>query len=90
MELTFRKENHLNVAEVEVTGDFNIHIEKGTGALDVYQTSVSGGQYDFVKQLSMTTTDTVMDKDVTAFIWPKYLRMETTAEVTKAVITVKE
>lgn len=80
MELTFAKEGNKWVAEVEVTDDFNLHIEKGAGALSVSQTSVAGGKYDNVPSLYMSIDDATMDRDVTALIYPKYLRIEARTE----------
>lgn len=80
MELTFLKDGNKWVAEFEVTGDFNIHIEKGAGSLSVLQTSVPGGKYDNVPSLYMSNVDTTMDKDVTALIYPKTLLIEAYTE----------
>lgn len=80
MELTFSQSNKVWVAEFEVTGDFNLHIEKGWGAMNVMQTTVPGGRYDNVKSLYVGVEDGVLDADVTALVYPKYIRIESRTE----------
>lgn len=88
MELTFVKSGNKWVAEFEVNADFNLHIEKEGGSLSVAQTSVAGGKYDNVPSLYMSTEDGTMDKDVTALLYPKTLRIEAyTKEAPYAVIS---
>lgn len=76
MELTFLKDGNKWVAEVEVNADFNLHIEKGAGSLSVSQTSVPGGKYDNVPSLRMSPEDSALDKDVTALLYPKTIRID--------------
>lgn len=91
MELAFTKEGNKWIANIEATSDFNLHIEKGAGALSVLQTSVAGGKYDNVRSLYMSMDDATMDKDVTALIYPKYLRIESyTQDAPIGVVTFKE
>ena len=88
MELTFLKDGNKWVAKVEVNADFNLHIEKGTGSLSVLQTSVPGGKYDNVPSLRMSPEDTTLDKDVTALLYPKTIRIDAyTKEAPYAVIS---
>lgn len=88
MELTFLQDGNKWVAEVEVNADFNLHIEKGAGSLSVAQTSVPGGKYDNVPSLRMSPEDSALDKDVTALIYPKTIRIEAyTKEAPYAVIS---
>lgn len=88
MELTFVKDGNTWVTEFEVNGDFNLHIEKGAGALSVLQTSVPGGKYDNVPSLYMALEDATMDKDVTALLYPKTLKIEArTKEAPYAVVS---
>jgi hypothetical protein len=86
MELTFNKEGDKWVAECEVSGDFNFHVEKKGGAFCTFVTSVQGGDYDVVRSLYMSTDDGVMDKDVTALYYPKYLRVEAYTKTAPTVI----
>jgi hypothetical protein len=88
MELTFVRDGNKWVTEFEVNSDFNLHIEKGAGSLSVLQSSVAGGKYDNVPSLYMSIEDGVMDKDVTAILYPKTLRIEAyTKEAPYAVVS---
>ena len=88
MELTFLKDGNKWVAEVEVNADFNLHIEKGAGSLSVAQTSVPGGKYDNVPSLRMSPEDETLDKDVTALLYPKTIRIDAyTKEAPYAVVS---
>jgi hypothetical protein len=88
MELTFIKDGNLWISEFEVNGDFNLHVEKGAGTFAVMQTTVAGGKSDFVPSLHMSIDDAVMDKDVTALIYPKTILIEArTEEAPYAVIS---
>ena len=88
MKLTFLKDGNKWVAEVEVNADFNLHIEKGAGSLSVAQTSVPGGKYDNVPSLRMSPEDSALDKDVTALLYPKTIRIEAyTKEAPYAVVS---
>lgn len=88
MELTFLKDGNKWVTEFEANADFNLHIEKGAGSLSVSQTSVPGGKYDNVPSLRMSPEDSALDKDVTALIYPKTLRIDAyTKEAPYAVVS---
>ena len=87
MELTFNKVGNDWVAEFDVSSNFNIHIEKGYGALTVSQTTVPGGKPDTTKSLFMSANDAVLDTDVFgADIFPKYITIK--AETKDAPYTV--
>lgn len=88
MELTFLLDGNKWVTEFEANADFNLHIEKGAGSLSVSQTSVPGGKYDNVPSLRMSPEDSALDKDVTALIYPKTIRIDAyTKEAPYAVIS---
>lgn len=76
MELTFLQDGNKWVTEFEANADFNLHIEKGAGSLSVSQTSVPGGKYDNVPSLRMSPDDATLDKDVTALLYPKTIRID--------------
>lgn len=76
MELTFLLDGNKWVTEFEANADFNLHIEKGAGSLSVLQTSVPGGKYDNVPSLRMSPEDSTLDKDVTALLYPKTIRID--------------
>lgn len=88
MELTFLQDGNKWVTEFEANADFNLHIEKGAGSLSVSQTSVPGGKYDNVPSLRMSPEDATLDKDVTALLYPKTIRIDAyTKEAPYAVIS---
>ena len=88
MELTFLNDGDKWVTEVEVNSDFNLHIEKGEGSLNVLQTSVPGGKYDNVPSLQMSPEDSALDEDVTALLYPKTISIEAyTKEAPYAVVS---
>ena len=88
MELTFLQDGNKWVTEFEANADFNLHIEKGAGSLSVSQTSVPGGKYDNVPSLRMSHEDATLDKDVTALLYPKTIRIDAyTKEAPYAVIS---
>jgi hypothetical protein len=88
MELTFLQDGNKWVTEFEANADFNLHIEKGAGSLSVSQTSVPGGKYDNVPSLRMSPEDATLDKDVTALLYPKTIRIDAyTKEAPYAVVS---
>ena len=88
MELTFLLDGNKWVTEFEANADFNLHIEKGDGSLSVSQTSVPGGKYDNVPSLRMSPEDATLDKDVTALLYPKTIRIDAyTKEAPYAVVS---
>ena len=91
MELTFEKEGNKWVAEFEVASEFNLHIEKGVGALNVLQTTVAGMKPDYVPSLHLAENDAVLDKTVPYVPFPISLRIEArTKEAPIAIVTVGE
>lgn len=90
MNLEFIKEGTKWVAEFEATGEFNLHLEKEEGEVNVFQTTVLGGKPDVTPSLHLGYKDKVMDSDVTALVWPKYIRVEAfTEDAPTAVVTFK-
>ena len=76
MTLTFNKVNNVYVCEFEVNGDFNLHIEKdGNGSVTMYQRGTPEGIYDMTS-VKMAYGDTVLDTDITALVYPKYIKLE--------------
>lgn len=75
-------------AEFEATADFNIHIErKAGGRFLVYQKSVADGQYDIVDTIGRLDHKDVIDLDMTALVYPKYIKIVSESEVTMGVVT---
>lgn len=87
MELEFIKVGSRWVAEFTATGNFNLHIEKGEGSLGIYQSSVEGGKYDYVRQLNIAQYDKIVDVDFVGAIFPKWIKVESKSMPTMAVVT---
>lgn len=87
MELNFEKQGTKWVAEFEVTGDFNLHIEREEkGFLFVQQRTTPDGEYDSVNGANFSPSDGVIDMDFVALVYPKYIKVVSEAEVTRAVV----
>ena len=87
MNLEFIKVGNAYVAEFKVEADFNLHIEKGVGNISISQSSVEGGAYDYIRQLSNAPLDKVVDIDFVGAIYPKWLKITSTTLPTLAVVT---
>lgn len=87
-ELNFTENEGKYVAEVKVTADFNLHVEReGSGFLNVSVRTTEDGAYDSVKGASFNYADPVVDCDFTGVIYPKYIKIVSKVQPTKAVIT---
>lgn len=87
MNLEFIKVGNEWVAEFKVESDFNLHVEKGVGNISISQSSVEGGAYDYVKQLSNAPLDKVVDIDFVGAIYPKWIKVTSATLPTLAVVT---
>jgi len=88
MELTFVKNGNLYEAEFEATADFNLHIERVAGGrFIIYQKSVADGQYAIVDNIDYHDHKDVIDLDMTALVYPKYIKVASVSEPTIAVVT---
>lgn len=86
--MEFVKKNGMYEAEFEATADFNLHIErKAGGRFLIYQKSVSEGKYDIVDGVGYKDHKDVIDLDMTAIVYPKFIKVVSESEVTKGVIT---
>lgn len=75
------------VSEFEVTSDFNLHVERISGGrFLVYQKSVADGEYDLVDGLGYKDHKDTIDMDFVALVYPKYIKVVSEAEVTRAVV----
>lgn len=86
--LKFTKEGSRYVAEVEVTSDFNLHIEREKGGVIFLQvrTSPTGG-FDSVSGFNIANLDPIVDYDFSALVYPKTIRIVSEVEPTMAEIT---
>lgn len=86
MELEFQKTNEGFVAEFTAENDFNIHIESAKPIVgSICQKSVQEGKYAVAENI--TGTGNVLDTDVTALIYPKYIKVVTESQVTNCQVT---
>lgn len=75
------------VSEFEVTSDFNLHVERISGGrFLVYQKSVADGEYDLVDGLGYKDHKDVIDITLWDLVYPKYIKVVSEAEVTRAVV----
>ena len=89
--MEFVKKNGMHEAEFETTADFNLHIErKAGGRFLIYQKSVADGKYDIVDGVGYHGHKDVIDLDMTAAIYPKYIKVVSESEVTMGVVTYAE
>ena len=87
MNLEFTKKQDRWVSEIEVTADFNLHIEGVLGTVSVFQRTTSSGQYAYVKGAKSSPLSTVYDMDFTALVYPKYIKVVSGSEVVEGVVT---
>lgn len=86
MELQFTKKDMSYVAEFTATGDFNLHMESGAPIQAViYQKSVSEGKYAVAAALN--GVGSILDTDVCAAVYPKYIRIESNYAVSNCHVT---
>lgn len=89
MNLEFKQQSNGNyAAEVQVTGDFNIHIEtKEKSTIAIYQRGSENGEY-----ASVTTFNgkRVIDCDFGALVYPKYIKVVSGSEVLSASVNFNE
>lgn len=91
MEITFNKTKEGYVAEFEATSDFNLHIEREVkGSIAVYQRTTPSGEYDSIYMGGYFNREhKTIDADFVGAIYPKYIKVVSSAEVTKAELTLK-
>lgn len=85
MELTFNKVDNWYEAEFEITDDINLHIELNVAApIKLYQ-KTSEDKYDLV-QAFKPSIDKVLDTDLMALVYPKWIKVVSEAEVVRAIV----
>lgn len=94
MEITFIESN-LEIGkkkawecEFAAQDDFNLHIERVEGGrFLVYQKSVEDGEYAIVDGIVRHDHKDVIDLDMTALVYPKWIKIVSESEVTSAYLT---
>ena len=88
MELRFVKDGNVFVAEFEVAGDFNLHVERPAGGLfSVYQRTAQSGKYAYVEGLGSQTGKDVIEYDFSALVYPKWIKVVCGNKPTVGVVT---
>lgn len=89
MQLEFKKQNGLYEVEFEVTGNFNLHLErKSYGRVELYQKTSSETNYTSSPSYS-TNGDAVINLDFSMGIYPKFVKIVSYTEVEKAIVTME-
>ena len=89
MDLNFTKQEGGWVSEFEVSADFNLHIEGVLeGNVKVHQRGTSTGEYAYVREATpYPSFANVYDADLSALVYPKWIRVVCNVKPTKAVVT---
>jgi hypothetical protein len=91
MEIIFSKSGQSWVSEFQVSGDFNLHVERSKGdVFSVYQRTSQSGEYAYVEGIGTQTGKKVIEFDFTGAIYPKYIKVVCGTKPTMAVVTVNE
>ena len=87
MELDFFKIDDLWVAEFEVAGDFNLHIERANeGRMRIYQRT-SGVKYKNIDATGWLDKILVFDSDFAGVVYPKSIKVESKSKPHVAIVT---
>lgn len=90
MDLNFTKTSEGWVSTFQVEADFNLHIEMPElGVIKGYQRGCEEGEYDEFLHINYYDSKTI-DYDITALVYPKWIKIVTKQEPTKAVVTSSE
>lgn len=89
MQLEFKKQNGLYEVEFEVTGNFNLHLErKNYGRVELYQKTSSETNYTSSPSYS-ANGDAIINLDFSMGIYPKFVKIISYTEVEKAIVTME-
>lgn len=89
MELSFTQKSPQRwEAEFIATADFNLHIERqSSGFLFVQQRTSSIGEYDSTSGANFALSDSIIDVDFTALVYPKYIKVVSESKPDLGVVT---
>ena len=92
MELTFEKQDNFYVSEFQITSDANLHIEKSTGKLQLFQRTIGAGDYAEIKNFDTSDydSDKIIDIDLQALVYPKWIKVKSAVKPTVAIVTVNK
>lgn len=89
MQLEFKKQNGLYEVEFEVTGNFNLHLErKNYGRVELYQKTSSETNYTSSPSYS-ANGDAIINLDFSMGVYPKFVKIISYTEVEKAIVTME-
>lgn len=89
MQLEFKKQGGLYEVEFEVTGNFNLHLErKNYGRIEIYQKTSSETNYASSPSYS-ANGDAIINFDFTMGIYPKYVKILSYSEPLKGIVTME-
>lgn len=88
MELQFEKVGNRWIAEVEVTGNYNLNIKRvKPGSIKVFQKGSADGDYSSIASWEMAKAPSVVDYDFSALFYPKYLKIVSESEPIQGIVT---
>lgn len=88
MELNFTKDGNAYVAEFEVSGDFNVHIETAEECtLNVFQRTGSTGAFAQVEDVRLKGFNRVKDVDIEGPLLPKTIQIRLVVNPSVATVT---
>lgn len=86
MDLNFTLQEGKYVSEFQITQDFNLHIELPYSApMFIYQRT-AGTKYEKINAFE-SDIQKIVDVDMVALVYPKYLKVVSEVEPTLAVVT---
>ena len=90
MDVNFQQVGNYHEAEFTVTSDFNLHLEKEkAGDTRLYVKGVPDGEYAALIFPSNYLFNKVIDYDLSALVYPKYIKIQSDVPVTSCVVTSK-
>lgn len=88
MEVSIIKSGRRYVGEFTVTEDFNLHVEKKcSGYMSLSQRTTDEGDYASLQGAGQAFYNQVIDMDIQAAIYPKYLLIESEVPIVKCIVT---
>ena len=87
MDITFTKKNNLWVAEFQVSGNFNLHLERvESGSIRISQKTAGNG-YALINDAHSLYSQLVIDVDIQGIVFPKTIQISSVVKPTVAIVT---
>jgi hypothetical protein len=87
MELNFTKIDNLWVAEFEVNGNVNLHIERAEGGYLSIGQRTAGNNYAYIADAQQLDSKLTIDEDIQGVIYPKNIKVASAVKPTVAIVT---